>query len=113
VWLQVVYCETVSNPTLVVADLPALATIAHSGDLCKGGGYIWVISQLATFTTDRHSYLCAVLQHLAVQTLPYSGLCCAASCSPSDAPSGCSACSLRCCSLQLVQPLWWTTRSPP
>lgn len=28
--LQVVYCETVSNPTLVVSDLPALATIAHA-----------------------------------------------------------------------------------
>lgn len=26
---QVVYCETVSNPTLVVADLPALAALAH------------------------------------------------------------------------------------
>lgn len=28
--IQVVYTETVSNPTLVVADLPALAHIAHS-----------------------------------------------------------------------------------
>jgi len=27
---QVVYCESVSNPTLVVADLPALASISHA-----------------------------------------------------------------------------------
>jgi cystathionine beta-lyase/cystathionine gamma-synthase len=35
--VQVVYCETVSNPTLVVADLPALATIAHNGEPGLGG----------------------------------------------------------------------------
>jgi cystathionine beta-lyase/cystathionine gamma-synthase len=43
---QVVYCESVSNPTLVVADLPALADIAHAGGVwgrvcvcvCVGGG---------------------------------------------------------------------------
>ena len=28
--MQVLYTETVSNPTLVVADLPTLADIAHS-----------------------------------------------------------------------------------
>ena len=28
--LQVLYCEAVSNPNLVVADLPALAALAHS-----------------------------------------------------------------------------------
>lgn len=30
-WLmQVIYTETVSNPTLVVADIPALAELAHA-----------------------------------------------------------------------------------
>ncbi len=29
---RVVYCESVANPTLVVADIPALAEIAHAGD---------------------------------------------------------------------------------
>lgn len=28
--LQVIYTETLSNPTLVVADLPILAELAHS-----------------------------------------------------------------------------------
>jgi cystathionine beta-lyase/cystathionine gamma-synthase len=28
--VQVIYTEAVSNPTLVLADLPAIAEIAHS-----------------------------------------------------------------------------------
>ncbi|KDD74521.1 Cys/Met metabolism PLP-dependent enzyme, partial [Helicosporidium sp. ATCC 50920] len=33
---RVIYCETVANPTLVVADLPALAEIAHGEDRAEG-----------------------------------------------------------------------------